>query len=156
MKSGRIIRLVITATILLLLGVSLEATEVDFWRPYAGPDQATYLLATFDDEAAPGGSAKVEHTERPNRLRQRSGATSQALGVTAYSCLGHNGHLRGTCCSAASPWWAYQFGMPSLAFEAAVRTASLEVQCGEVAIAAERLARSGGPCQHAALKRCAQ
>ena len=82
-----IARFVIPSTVLLLLGVSLRATEVDFWRPYAGPDDATYLLATFDDDAAPVGTAKVEHTERIGTPARASGKFGQALQLGGHSGL---------------------------------------------------------------------
>ena len=46
------------------LSVTTGATEVDFWRPYTGADESTYLLASFDDDATPAGTASVQRIEK--------------------------------------------------------------------------------------------
>ncbi len=43
---------------------STSATEVDFWRVYQGPDEATYLLAPFDDESLPAGTADISAVQK--------------------------------------------------------------------------------------------
>lgn len=57
------------------------ATEVDFWRAYHGPDPATYLLATCDDDSLPGGTADVSHVQKIGNPDFRPGKFDKALAL---------------------------------------------------------------------------
>jgi hypothetical protein len=61
----RALWLAITVPLLVWLGSAGSATETDFWQAYRGPDEATYLLATFDDETFPVGTANISRAADP-------------------------------------------------------------------------------------------
>jgi hypothetical protein len=55
------------------------AVECEFWQPYRGADEATYLLATFDDDALPVGTADVGKAQHIGTVAHADGRFGRAL-----------------------------------------------------------------------------
>ena len=77
-----------TAMAVLILGNPLSATEVEFWRPYSGPDPSTYLLATFDNDAVPTGAARIERVEKTGTPVYTEGKFGQAHRILRIKLTG--------------------------------------------------------------------
>ena len=88
-QSSRVYFSILAAAIAIFLGcpASATATEVDFWQAYHGPDQGTYLLAPFDDESVPAGTADVSLMQKIGAPVLQPGKFGKALTLSGRDGL---------------------------------------------------------------------
>jgi hypothetical protein len=72
----------------LLLPTSIVlATETDFWQRYREPDKATWLLAQFDDDAPPPGTARIDRVEKIGKVEAVEGRFGRGMHFDGRSAL---------------------------------------------------------------------